>query len=252
VLLRLVTANRDIECVLALRWGLRQRTAPAPSLIVARRPKAVRGGRRAARDIVNDEQGLSEVAFARLLAWLDEGVDSGGETYLEMRRRLVSYFDRRQRPSPDELADETFNRIARTLEDEGVIEVTPPARYCYVVARFVMLEDVRRRDHAHISLDESRAVDASAGSRQTRHESDEEAHAQRERRLDCLDRCLQQLTSAQRELIVEYYRDERRRKIERRRDLAIRLGISMNALGIRSSRIRATLEACVGACGGER
>lgn len=249
--MRLAIATRDIECALALRWGLRQRTAPAPSPTVARRPQAVRGGRRVARDTVKDEQGLSEVAFARLLAWLDEGVDSSGETYLEMRRRLVSYFDRRQRPSPDELADETFNRIARTLEDEGVIDVTPPARYCYVVARFVMLEDVRRRHHAHVSLDESRASEAPAGSSPARYEPGEEAHA-RERRLDCLDRCLQQLTSAQRELIVEYYRDERRRKIERRRDLARQLGISMNALGIRSSRIRAALEACVGACDGER
>jgi len=29
-----------------------------------------------------------------LLEWLDDGIDSQGEKYLEMRRRLVAYFDR--------------------------------------------------------------------------------------------------------------------------------------------------------------
>jgi hypothetical protein len=67
-----------------------------------------------------------------LLEWLDDGVESHGERYLEMRRRLVSYFDRRDRTAADELADETFNRIARTLEHTGEIATRPPARYCYV------------------------------------------------------------------------------------------------------------------------
>ena len=48
-------------------------------------------------------------------------------------------------------------------------------------------------------------------------------------------------------MIVEYYCDARRQKIERRRELARRLGISMNALCIRAYRIRDALEACVSA-----
>ncbi len=38
---------------------------------------------------------LNPSAFARLLTWLDEGVNSEGLRYLEMRRRLVAYFDRK-------------------------------------------------------------------------------------------------------------------------------------------------------------
>src|SRR5713226_5729186 len=38
---------------------------------------------------------LSPEAFRRLLHWLDAGGDSGGERYLEMRRRLTAYFDRK-------------------------------------------------------------------------------------------------------------------------------------------------------------
>jgi DNA-directed RNA polymerase specialized sigma24 family protein len=193
---------------------------------------------------LREERGLTPSAFSRLLEWLDDGVDSHGETYLEMRRRLVSYFDRRNRLSADELADETFNRIGRTLEKDGAIATKPPARYCYVVAKFVLLEDIRR-GQLHAPLDEPRLADLSAARRSV--ELDEGAAIQ-EQRLDCLDRCLQELRPEQRELAIDYYRDVGQQKIERRRDIAARLGISMNALGIRACRLRNTLEACVETC----
>jgi DNA-directed RNA polymerase specialized sigma24 family protein len=185
-----------------------------------------------------------------LLEWLDDGVDSQGETYLEMRRRLALYFDRRNRLSADELADETLTRVGRTLEKDGAIATTPPARYCYVVAKFVLLEDIRR-ERVHIQLDEARRVDAPAGRGAMLAEPDE-GLAIREHRLECLDRCLQELKAEQHELVIEYYRDAGRQKIDRRREMAQRLGITMNALGIRACRIRSALEACVEACGSER
>jgi DNA-directed RNA polymerase specialized sigma24 family protein len=201
-------------------------------------------------EISREEHRLTHLGLSRLLEWLDDGVDSQGETYLEMRRRLVSYFDRRNRLSADELADETLNRIGRTLEKDGTIATTPPARYCYVVARFVLLEDVRR-DRKNVALDESRTVYAPAGRGVTLAEPDE-SFTIRERRLECLDRCLPGLKAQQRELVVEYYRDTGRQKIDRRRDMAKRLGITMNALGIRACRIRIALEGCVEACCKER
>ena len=45
---------------------------------------------------------LTPPAFHRLLDWLDQGAESGGQKYLEMRRRLASYFDRKNCPTPDE------------------------------------------------------------------------------------------------------------------------------------------------------
>ena len=184
----------------------------------------------------------SGTAFTRLLQWLDDGPDSNGERYLEMRRRLVLYFDRRNRPAPDMLADETLDRVSRTLEESGSIKVTPPARYCYVVARFVLLEDIRKAarsvpfDEARPSIQRHLPVSA------------EPLDNPFDRSLECLTRCLDRLKAEDRELIVEYYRDAKRQRIDRRRDLAARLGISMNALGIRTWRLRASLEACVGAC----
>jgi DNA-directed RNA polymerase specialized sigma24 family protein len=195
------------------------------------------------QEVLREEPTITQIAFARLLAWLDDGVESHGERYLEMRRRLVTYFDRRNRPSAEDLADETLNRIAKTLEQTGAIATKPPARYCYVVAKFVLLEDVRRVRRL-VPLDESWL---GAADRDARVASDTGLRL-REHRLDCLDRCLEELKPDQRELIVEYYAEVRRQKIERRRDLATRFGISMNALAIRAFRIRDGLMACVEGC----
>src|SRR4051812_11112551 len=83
---------------------------------------------------------LTQQAFRRLLEWLDEGKGSEGDSYLEIRKRLVLFFDRKNCRLPEELADETLNRVARRLEEEGKIVGDSPARYCYIVARFVLLE----------------------------------------------------------------------------------------------------------------
>ena len=179
-----------------------------------------------------------------MLTWLDDGVESSGDTYIEMRRRLVAYFDRRNRPFADDLADETFNRISKTLEQSGSIAVKPPARYCYVVARFVLLEDIRR-SRRFIQVDE--AHDPLAFGPRPFDRADDRESAQ-EQRLECLDRCLNKLKPDQRDLAIEYYRDAKRERIERRRALADRLRITMNALGVRACRIRNALEICVDAC----
>jgi DNA-directed RNA polymerase specialized sigma24 family protein len=162
-----------------------------------------------------------------------------------MRRRLVSYFDRKRCLSPDDLADETLSRVARRLEEQGAITDTPSARYCYIVARFVFLEYLRRREHGHVSLSGAAGAHLSSPDFAPFPNQDIET---RERMLDCLDRCLHQLARADRELILEYYLGEQHNKIELRRELAARFDITANALSIRACRIRAKIEACVTAC----
>jgi DNA-directed RNA polymerase specialized sigma24 family protein len=197
-------------------------------------------------DVFQEKPVFTKFAFTRLLEWLDDGVDSHGERYLEIRRRLVMYFDRRNRPAADELADETLSRVARTLEQSGTIATKPPARYCYVVARFVLLEDFRR-ERRLVSLDRSPRLDLSRAGSIGPADADAGVGI-REQRLECLHPCLQKLRPEQRELAVEYFRDTGRSRIERRRKLAERLGITMNALGIRAFRIRETLMRCMEAC----
>ena len=180
-------------------------------------------------------------AFERLLAWLDEGRDSGGQAYLQMRRRLALYFQRKRCLTPDDLADETLNRVTRRLEEEGRITDSPPARYCYIVAKFVLLEHLRDPEGRRL-----RDVDVRERAREPVAEPGDSAYEERLAR--CLDRCLNGLEPDDRTLILDYYRHEPRAKIERRRHLAASLGLTANALAIRACRIRDKLERCVSAC----
>lgn len=71
---------------------------------------------------------------------------------------------------------------------------------------------------------------------------------ERELRLACLEDCLNLLPSESRELIVEYYQDSRRDRIERRKSLAASLGLQREALANRAQRLRDKLERCVKSC----
>jgi len=184
---------------------------------------------------------LTPRALYGLLAWLDEGGNSEGLRYLEIRRRLVSYFDRKNCTTPDQLADETLNRVARRLEEEGAIESDTRARYCYIVARFVFMEYLRETRKGGVALNEMQ--------RQRHGDSSEtDVENDKEKMLDCLGECLNKLEPKNHEIITGYYVGRERVKIENRRSLAESLGITMNALSIRACRIREKLEACVRQC----
>ena len=185
---------------------------------------------------------LSPNVFDALLNWLDQGINSSGKTYLEMRRRLVFYFDRKNCSTPDELADETLNRVARRLEEEGTIESETPAKYCYIVARFVFMEYLRESHRAGIALDELKRQGSGD------YFVVPEVHNNREKTLACLGRCTSKLEPVNHELITRYYVGKGRVKIANRRALAESLGITMNALAIRACRLRDKLEACVRQC----
>ena len=191
---------------------------------------------------------LSKNALQRLLNWLDGGANSDGYAYVEMRRRLRDYFGRKNCQTPDDLADETLTRVARRLEEEGITRDETPARYCYIVARFVFLEHLREiKAHpmvAHASGDVGPQLSARSAA------DSAEAAAAREAQLDCLQKCLQELDPLNRRIITRYYIGSARVKIDNRRELAENLGLSVNALTIRACRIRTRLEACVRRCAG--
>lgn len=192
---------------------------------------------------------ITSSAFHRLLDWLDAGENSEGENYLEMRRRLVAYFDRKNCPAPDELADETLNRVARRLEETGAVESEAPAKYCYITARFVFMEHLRSEEKASVPLDD--VLRQPQRSKFAAEAGEDEEKKAKEKMLDCLERCTGELEPASREIIVNYYSGAERIKIDNRRRLAQSLNLSVNALSIRACRIRDKLEACVGKCVGQ-
>ena len=188
------------------------------------------------------EWALSSQALQRLLTWLGAEGEEPGQGYLAIRRRLVDFFDRRNCATPDELTDEVLNRVARRLEEEGTIHTEAPAKYCYVVARFVLMEHRRETQRAQRLTQGIRTeyvgLEASAG-------EDTDVY---EKMLVCLERCTVSLPPRDRDLIIRYYAGTGRAKIDNRRALARQLGITANALSIRACRIRDALYQCVGRC----
>ncbi|MEO7134259.1 MAG: hypothetical protein ABI024_08560 [Vicinamibacterales bacterium] len=191
---------------------------------------------------------LSSDALQRLLNWLDGSANSDGHAYSEMRRRLRDYFGRKNCLTPDDLADETLTRVARRLEEEGITRGETPARYCYIVARFVFLEHLRStKAHPMVTHDSGEV----APQLSPRSGADvAEAADTRESLLACLEKCLQELDSLNRRIITGYYIGSARVKIDNRRELAASLGLTLNALTVRACRIRTRLEACVRRCAG--
>ena len=131
--------------------------------------------------------------------------------------------------------------MTRRLEEEGAIITDAPAHYCYIVARFVLLESLRE-------LQREGPLDNKALLAAGPHSSEE--GQEKERQIECLERCVTELEPEDRELIVNYYRGENRGKIENRKAIAAKLGVTMNALSIRACRLRDRLEACVRNCMG--
>jgi DNA-directed RNA polymerase specialized sigma24 family protein len=183
---------------------------------------------------------LTREAFAKLLDCLDADSQRAAERYESIRRTLVKFFDWRGSNISEELADETLNRLIRKL-DEGD-RIRDVATYSYGVARLVFLESLKGPASKHTPLEEAGELIAAADHFTEDYREDED------RQYECFEKCLESLPAGGRETILEYYKDERRAKIDHRRLLADRLGIPINALRSRAQRLRDRLEKCVEEC----
>jgi DNA-directed RNA polymerase specialized sigma24 family protein len=198
---------------------------------------------------------LTHASFHRLLSWLngeeeEEDIVSGGQKYEEMRQKLISYFDRRDCRSPEDLADETLNRVALKLDEKGSITNVTPAQFCFIKAKQVLHEYWRRPDLKEIALEDLPVTDLPDQHPSLVMNSNDEQEEE-EKRMRCLEHCLQKLRRPDHDLIIKYYYGEERVKIDNRQKLANELGISSKALVVRALRIRKKLEECVERCAGE-
>lgn len=180
---------------------------------------------------------LTAEAFAKLLAGFDSNPERAGAKYESIRAALVKFFDWQGAFFPEELTDETFNRVARKL-DEGA-ELRDPATYCHGVARLVLLESRKRAENRRAEFDEATNIAAQSEA--------EETPTENERR-KCFDHCLNELPMENRRLVLGYYQHDKRQKIDGRQAMADQLGLPLNALRSRVQRIRDRLEQCVKRC----
>lgn len=185
-----------------------------------------------------DEKGTTsaesvERGFELLIERLDPDVAAASRKYQLLRRRIVRLFEWRGAWTAEDLADETLTRVARKLGEGARVdgEIEPFARG---VARLVFFEFLREQERERRMQSATPAPPPSSASQETH--------------LACLDRCLERIDEESRETILGYYSDEDASRIESRRILADRLGVSATALRIRALRIRDRLQSCMEEC----
>ncbi|MDX2032477.1 MAG: sigma-70 family RNA polymerase sigma factor [Blastocatellia bacterium] len=181
---------------------------------------------------------LSPQAFDRLLSAFHDDRERAGEEYEKLRRVLVTFFDWRGCRSPEELADETFNRVARRLEEGEVVRNV--ADYCHGVARRLVFEAIPAQNKLQDDPDDFQHISAKI--------EDPDELQDRERRYAAFERCLGKLSDEDRALVIGYYQTEKRAKIDNRVAIAQSLGVNLNSLRVRVHRIRAKLEDCITNC----
>jgi DNA-directed RNA polymerase specialized sigma24 family protein len=175
---------------------------------------------------------VTQEKFAAFLAWLGPEAESAGAEYERLRDRLRIFFGQRGCRFPEELADETINRVILKVGEE---RIENRMAYCYGVAKNVYRESLRR-ERRHAEFDEA-ALAAPA---------DEGPGVARE----CLDRCLAKLPDESRDLIITYFSAERTEKVELHRSMAERLKVTQEAFRMRIHRTKRELTACVRECMG--
>ena len=172
---------------------------------------------------------LRQTDFDRLLSWLDPNPDRAGELYEKIRWRLIAILASRGCRVPEELADETVDRVARRVVDIETNYVGDKSLYFLGVMNNVHHEYLKRP-------------------RLTELPPPPEDSAAREQTYLCLDKCIEKLTPHAREIIEQYYAADKSAKITMRKRIAARFGISNSNLRLRALRIRAKLQVCIERC----
>ncbi|HEY7387390.1 MAG TPA: hypothetical protein VH640_02700 [Bryobacteraceae bacterium] len=157
---------------------------------------------------------LSGEAFDRLLLALDPDREAASHKYEALRRKLIDLFAWERSESPEDLADETLNRLARRVS-EGT-DIPNVDRYAYGIARLLLQEEARAHRTRAAALRDLRLVAGTAPDSGM---------------LDRIRQCLAALPEQSRELLVRYYTEDRAK-------LAQDQGISLNALRNRVLRLR--------------
>jgi DNA-directed RNA polymerase specialized sigma24 family protein len=197
---------------------------------------------------------VTQSAFDRLLSELDPERERAGEKYELIRQKLLKFFQWRgcSASAAEEYTDHTIDRVARKIEEGADVHTHNPYLYFHGTAINVLREHWKRVEKTEVeALDDLQPSHNPAVNPIAVREA-EDARLAHEVRLECLSECVSSLPSAQRELIVEYHQGAGGAKIARRKELAARLNLPLNALRIRMYRTRGELEACITACSKRR
>ncbi|HEY8413409.1 MAG TPA: hypothetical protein VIK76_18470 [Pyrinomonadaceae bacterium] len=178
---------------------------------------------------MTDREITSEL-FENLLDWLGPTRDEAARQYEDVRNRLIRILRKKGCSDPEDLVDETVNRVTLKLPEIKHDYVGKPLWYFISVANKVWRERLRTREISYEDVPEPVVQPELDFAR------------------ECLRQCLSLLAADQRDLVLDYHVNKKRAKIELHRSMADELGLSTNALRLRAHRIRVALEKCVIDC----
>ena len=196
------------------------------------------------------DNSLTSASFDSLLAQLGPDRESAARAYLELRRALFIFFATRGAASPDEMTDETINRVARRLSEGEQITAETPSNYFYGVARNVWRESLAKSNVLiPLSNDDPAEIEQATPYDLLLSASE---RIETELKHECLEKCLGRLDPEDRKLIISYYQFSGGEKVENRKRLATNLGLANNTLRQRVARLRSRLAECVTICQSSR
>jgi DNA-directed RNA polymerase specialized sigma24 family protein len=173
---------------------------------------------------------LTQQELDNLFAWLDPDLNCAAYKYEIIRRGLIQRFINRGCMDAESLADQTIDRVTKRVAEISKTYQGNPASYFHGVARNVFFEYCRERRN------------------QAKEPPPAEEPTFSEVYYDCLERCLAELSTEKRDLILRYYTEIKRAKIESRKKIRQELSVNPEALRVRTHRIRKILEPCVREC----
>ena len=170
--------------------------------------------------------------IATLLATLGSTPEERGMEYERLRSKLILFFSRQTLPFPEDLADESLDRLARRIA-EGTEILSAPA-FALGIARHLAQEQ-RRRKHQPQTMEDAFWDNVPAAA----------ATPSSEEQIAGMERCLEKLLPADARLLRGYYLTAERNPMKARGKLAERLGISANTLRQRVFLARQRLRDCM-------
>lgn len=179
---------------------------------------------------------LTQEAFDELLAWLHPDREQAAKKYEDIRERLIRIIMHRGCTMAEDLADKTINHVARKVHEIKAYYEGDPALYFYGVARNVVSDYFKSRPDEVTVIPELLST--------TPPEEPDESEGEHE----CLEKCLGSMPPLERELLLDYYREEGGAKIDHHVEMARRRGVTINALRIIVCRLRARFKECMRKC----
>ena len=140
-------------------------------------------------DAAPEKWRLTREGFNKFLSVLDTDREASARKYELLRSKLITYFDWRDCPFPEDHADDALNRVVRKL-DAGE-DIRDVSTYVFGIARMMLLEIARVSKRERLAFTQLPTA-----------ASEDSVPDENEQRIECLKECLAALPERSRELLA--------------------------------------------------